>query len=170
MTLTIVKDRPLSPAEITKKEDLLDPKQFKAKCPKCGAVTRSDKEITDDDLCICERVPEDKKLIVCNAAHPELLSRGQLIMSWSCKKCEEIKRQQTPEQIERSQEFRRKQQEDSKAGAELLKRMEDAKAKDKANEKKAEAELFAAVLTKQLMPLFEGLKQEIRNDRNKTES
>jgi len=46
--------------------------------------------------------------------------------------------------------------------------MEDAKAKDKANEKKAEAELFAAVLTKQLMPLFEGLKQEIRNDRKKT--
>jgi len=168
MSLRIVKDRPLSPAEISQKEDILDPKKFKAKCNKCGTITRSDKELTEDALCICEQVPEDKKLIVCNVGHYELLSRGQLIMKWSCKKCEKIKERQTPEQLERSQKFRAEQVEESGAGAAFLKKIEEGKARAKANEKKVEAELFAAVLTKQLMPLFEGLKQEIRNDRKKT--
>ncbi len=167
MTLTIVKDRPLTPEQTREKEDLLDPKKFQAKHT-CGIVIRSDKEITEKTICICEQVPEDKRLKVCNdVGHYELLSKGQIIFNWSCKRCKWIKEQETPEQMERSQKLRTEQQEESRTAAAFLKKQEERKAESKAKEKKTEAELFALILVKHITPLFNDLTKEIRNDREK---
>ncbi len=116
MTLTIDRGRPFVreglsveqawAEDATKKEDISDPKKFKAKCTKCGVVTRSDKKITEETLCICEQVPKDKRLITCSAGHYELLAKNQLIMKWSCKKCEQLVHQQTPKQKELSRQIR----------------------------------------------------------------
>lgn len=122
MTLTVDKGRPFVKEgqsveqawaeDVTKKEDILDPTKFKTKCTKCGAITRSDKKLTEDDLCICEKIPADKRLLVCKAGHYELISKGQLIMKWSCKKCKQLVHQQTPEQRARSVEIRSRHSEE----------------------------------------------------------
>ncbi len=112
--------------------------------------------------------PNEKqsRYFICNSKHPHFdVAKSFDGSHKDCKICHKILNTSTKAEEEIKLKLRLEHEEERKAGAELLKKMEDAKAKDKAKEKKIEAELFAAILAKQLLPLFEELKNEIRNDR-----
>jgi len=121
--------------------------------------------------CTCETgAPNGKqtRYFICNSKHPHFdVPKSFDGTHNDCKICQKVLNTSTKTEEKIKLKLRLEYEEERKAGAELLKKMEDVKAKDKAKEKKTESELFAAVLTKQLIPLFEGLRQEIRNDRKK---
>jgi len=147
-------------------------KLFVTVCNLCNARHLLDFDVEDKPFeCTCEMGPPNKehpKYYVCNAQHPHFdIKKSFNKTQRDCKICQKVINAQTKEEALLQKQVRLKESEDRIAGEKLRKQIEDGKAEAKAKEKKTEAELFAAVLTKQLTPLFEGLKQELRNVKEK---
>ncbi len=184
--LVILKDRPLSrPGEslertyarvIEEKEEQLwkdnhpNKTLFITVCPKCKAryLLDYDAEKTDFE-CACEIGSPNKEqshYYVCNAGHSHFDVKKLFDKAKGCKICQRLLNTQTKQEAQLQQQAREEAAEERRAAEKLRKDIEVGKAKASAKEKKAEAELFAAVLTKQLIPLFEGIPG-YRNDRKK---
>ena len=121
--------------------------------------------------CTCEIGPPNKEqshYYICNAQHPHFdIKKSFNKTQRDCKICQKILNAQTKQEAELLKQTREKEGEERRAAEKLRKAVEDGKAEAKAKEKKTEAELFALTLTKYLTPLFNDLKKEIRNDREK---
>ena len=141
-------------------------------CNLCKARHLLDFNVEDKPFeCTCETGPPNKehpKYYVCNAQHPHFdIQKSFNKTQRDCKICQRVLNAQTKEEAEFQKQVRIKEGEDRRAGEKLRKQIEDGKAKAKAEAKKTEAELFALILTKHLTPLFNDLKQEIKNNGGK---
>jgi len=121
--------------------------------------------------CLCVTGPPNKEqshYYICNSKHSHFdIKKPFNGTQQDCKICKKVLTAKTKKEAEFEQQVREEEAVERRANEKLRKEIEDGKARAKAEEKKTEAELFASVLTKQLIPLFEGLRQEIRNDRKK---
>lgn len=116
--------------------------------------------------CSCEIGPTSKEqshYYVCNAGHSHYdIKKSFNKTKRDCKICDHMLNAQTKKEAEFNQKVRERDMEEIRTAEKLRKAVEDRKAEDKTHQKLVEAELFAATLAKQLTPLFEDLKKEIR--------
>ena len=116
--------------------------------------------------CLCETGPSNKEhpiYYVCNAGHSHYdIKKSFNKTKRDCKICDHMLNAQTKKEAEFNQKVRERDMEEIRTAEKLRKAVEDGKAKEKTHQKLVEAELFAATLAKQLIPLFEDLKKEIR--------
>ena len=185
--LVILKDRPLTREGesvegaytriIQEREEQLwkdshpGKKLFVTVCNQCHTRHLLDFNAEDKPFeCTCELGPQNKEkshYYVCSAGHSHFDIKKMFNKTKDCKICQKVLNTKTKEEAQFDQQAREEEAQERRANEKLRKAVEDGKAEAKAKEKKTEAELFAAVLTKQLTPLFEGLRTEIRNDRKK---
>jgi len=121
--------------------------------------------------CTCETGPPNKEqshYYICSAFHAHFdIKKSFNGTKNDCKICKKVLTAKTKKEAEFDKQVRAEDAEERRVNEKLRKEIEDGKARAKAEEKKTEAELFASVLTKQLMPLFEGLQKEIRDAKEK---
>ena len=147
-------------------------KLFITVCNLCKARHLLDFDVTKKHFeCTCEIGAPNKEqshYYICNAQHPHFDIRKSFNGTKNdCKICQHVLSAKTKKEVEFDKQVRAKDAEERRVNEKLRKEVEDGKARAKVEEKKTEAELFAAVLAKQLIPLFEGLRKEIRDDKEK---
>lgn len=121
--------------------------------------------------CTCEIGAPNKEqshYYICSAFHAHFdIKKSFNGTKNDCKICQHVLSAKTKKEAEFDKQVRAEDAEERRVNEKLRKEIEDGKARAKAEEKKTEAELFASVLAKQLMPLFEGLRNEIRDAKEK---
>jgi len=156
--------------ELVWKENHPGKKLFITVCNLCKARHLLDFDAEKKHFeCTCEIGPPNKeqsRYYICNAQHPHYdIKKPFNKTQRDCKICQKVINAQTKEEAELQKQVRIKEGEEMRAANKLKKAIDDGKAEAKAKEKQTEAELFALTLTKHLIPLFDDLKQEIKNDR-----
>jgi len=184
--LVILKDRPVetpglsvdqnwtrtiqSKEELLWKENHPGKKLFITVCNLCTARHLLDFNVEDKHFeCTCEVGPPNKehpKYYICNAQHAHFdIKKAFNKTQQDCKICLKILNTPTKLELKVQQQVREEEAVERRANEKLRKGVEEEEKRATHKQKEHEAELYASALAGKLTPLFEDLKNEIRNDR-----